>query len=284
VWAERLSDRVAWHGEGPVWWPEWGLRMVDGYAGDVLGIDVRSGRECSRLRVGGYAGAFRPRAGGGLVVGIERGFALVSPHGDVQHLPPVWSDTGLRMNEGACDWNGDFFCGRLREDPPREGHGSLYRLRSLEGECEEVLAGLAVPNGLVFDRSARLAYHIDTPTRLIHCYDYDGTALAEPRVSVDLSGVDGYPDGLTMDRDGHLWVALSGGSAVHCYAPGSDRILERVRVPGAANTTAVTFGGEDLGTLFITTSQQGPAPGPAAGSVFAVRPGVIGVLPWACAL
>jgi sugar lactone lactonase YvrE len=69
-----------------------------------------------------------------------------------------------------------------------------------------------------------------------------------------VAGVAGYLDGMTMDADGRLWMALSGGGAIHCYVPGSDTVPERVDVPDAAITTAVTFGGPSLDILYVTTS------------------------------
>ena len=83
---------------------------------------------------------------------------------------------------------------------------------------------------------------------------------------------------MTFDREGRLWVALWGDGTVNCYEPGSSRVLEQVSVPGTTHITAATFGGDDLATLFITTSRE-VDPVPVDGSIFAARPGAVGVLP-----
>lgn len=281
--AERLTDVIAWHGEGPVWWPEWGLRICDGYRGDIVGIDIASGAETERLHVSDYIGAFRPRIGGGMVAGVERGFALIESGGRVTVLPPVWDDPGIRMNDGACDWNGAFYCGSMREDPPREGVGSLYRLDDPALEPSVRLRGQGIPNGLVFDRDRGCAFYIDTLTKSVRVYDeLDGASgWGAGRISVDLGHLEQGPDGMTMDAAGNLWVALWGATgAVHCYQPGSSTPVDVIEVPDAHHVTAPVFGGDDLGTLFITTSQQADGAGRAAGSVYAARPGVTGRLPW----
>ncbi len=279
--AEQLSGVIAYHTESPLWWPEWGLRICDGYSGDIVGIDSKTGGVTSRTHVGEYAGAFRPRAGGGLVVGIEGGFALVDSAGGVDPLPRLWDDRGLRMNDGACDWLGNFYSGRLRETEPREGLGAVFRLGDPSADVEVVLSEQDIPNGLVFDKSRGAVFYVDTLTRSIQRFDYDETALSwvNPRVSVDLTHLEAYPDGMTIDADGRLWVALWGAGAVHCYDPGSNRVLERIEVAEAKNTSAVTFGGDALTTLYITTSQQGGEAGRLAGAVFAADPGVRGIQP-----
>jgi sugar lactone lactonase YvrE len=273
--ADRLTSVVAYHGEGPVWWPEWGLRICDVYAGDILRVDVSDGRVTERLHVGESVGAFRPRLAGGLVAGIERGIALVDADGKVQRLPDLWSDPTLRMNDGACDWFGNFYCGRLREHEPREGHGVVYRLGDPVSPPSVVLRGQGIPNGLVFDEASGRAFYIDTLTRSVRRYVLDEAGWQDDGVSVDLTGTDAYPDGMTIDVDGRLWIAMWGAGTVNCYAPGSSRTLEQVTVPGTVHVTAATFGGEDLGTLFITTTRESE-PEDVDGSVFAVRPGATG--------
>lgn len=273
--AERLTDVVAYHGEGPVWWPEWGLRICDVYAGVILGIDVTSGTVTERLHVGESVGAFRPRTAGGLVAGIERGFALVDADGAVQRLPELWTDTGLRMNDGGCDWLGNFYCGRLKQTEPRDGHGMVYRIGAPATPPRVILRDQGIPNGIVFDRASESVFYIDTLTKTVRRFTLREHGWLDGGVSVDLSGVDAYPDGMTIDIEGRLWVAMWGAGTVNCYAPGSNRILDQVTVPGTRHVTAATFGGAELETLFITTTQETAAE-KVDGSVFAVRPGTVG--------
>src|SRR3954462_7479615 len=136
--AERLSGRIYYHGEGPVWSPSWGgLRCVDMLAGDVLAVGADGSVE--RRHVGAVAAAVRPRRGGGAVIGVERGFVLEEPDGSLTGLGDLWTDDSLRMNEGGCDPDGRFYCGSMAYDQ-REGAASLYRLHP-HGRGPGVLQG-----------------------------------------------------------------------------------------------------------------------------------------------
>ena len=115
---EQLTGPVAFHAEGPVWSPSWGgLRWVDMLAGDVLtmGLDGTgaAGGAISRRHVGAVAAALRPRRGGGAVIAVERGFVLEDVDGELNPLPDLWADPGVRMNEGGCDPDGRFYCGSM---------------------------------------------------------------------------------------------------------------------------------------------------------------------------
>jgi sugar lactone lactonase YvrE len=113
--AEQVTDPVAYHAEGPVWSDRWGgLRWVDMLAGDVLSLGADG--TVRRRHVGDIAAALRPRRGGGAVIAVERGFALEDADGTLRPLEPVWSDPGVRMNEGGCDPDGRFWCGSMAYD------------------------------------------------------------------------------------------------------------------------------------------------------------------------
>jgi sugar lactone lactonase YvrE len=274
VRAEQITAPVAYHAEGPVWSPRWGgLRWVDMLAGDVLSLDADG--TVRRRSVGDVAAALRPRAGGGAVIAVERGFALEEADGTVTPLDPVWSDGSIRMNEGGCDPDGRFWCGSMAYDQ-RPGAAALYRLDP-DGAVHCVLDGVTISNGLEWSPDGTLAYYDDTATHRTDVFDYDPEAgLTGRRPFVDFGDV-GNPDGLTVDAEGGVWVALFGGSAVHRYTP-EGRLDAVVEVP-AAQVTACTFGGERLDELFITTSREGLDPGddPLAGSLFRAGVGVRGL-------
>lgn len=277
--AEQVTDPIAEHGEGPVWHPGWpGLRWVDMLRGDVLERDEATG-EISRHHVGTVAAALRPRVGGGAVIAVERGFAIASD--DLRTVTPldeIWSDPGIRMNEGGCDPDGRFYCGSMAYDQT-EGAAAMYRLDG-DGTVHRVLTGLTVSNGLVWSADGHTAYYVDTPTQRIDAFDYrteDGLTGRRPVVHIPADA--GGPDGLTIDTEGNLWVALYGGGAVRGYSP-DGTLLHEVRVP-ATQVTACTFGGPDLATLYITTSQQGidRAEQPLAGALFRADVGAAGLPP-----
>ncbi|TQN40856.1 sugar lactone lactonase YvrE [Blastococcus colisei] len=272
--AEQLTGPVAHHGEGPIWSPRWGgLRWVDMLAGDVLSLDGDG--TVGRAHVGDVAAVVRPRRDGGAVLAVERGFALQDADGALRHLHPVWADTGVRMNEGGCDPDGRLWCGSMAYDQA-PGAASMYRLDP-DGSVHEVFGGVTISNGLEWSPDGALAYYADTATHRVDVFDYDRDAGLTGRRPFVALGDDGNPDGLTVDAEGGVWVALYGGGAVHRYDAGG-RLDAVVEVP-TAQVTACTLGGPELGQLFVTTSREGLEPGddPLAGALFRVDAGVRGL-------
>jgi sugar lactone lactonase YvrE len=274
VRAEQLTGPVAYHGEGPVWSPLWGgLRWVDMLAGDVLSLQDTG--QVARRHVGTVAAALRPRQAGGAVIGIERGFALEGADGSLAYPEELWSDPGIRMNEGACDPDGRFYCGSMAYDQA-PGAAALYRLDS-DGTVTVVLEAVTVSNGLDWSPDGSRAYYNDTATGQVAVFDYDrDTGLNNRRTFVEIPD-GGRPDGLTVDSAGGVWVAIFNGAQVQRYTP--EGVLDEVVEVGARKVTACTFGGDHVDRLFITTSREGlqPDEDPMAGSLFTVKPGVVGM-------
>jgi sugar lactone lactonase YvrE len=270
--AEQVTEPVAFHGEGPAWSPRWGgLRFVDMLAGDVLHLAADG--SVARRHVDDVAAALRPRHGGGAVIGVRRGFALEEADGSLTHQPPLWTGDDIRMNDGGCDPDGRFHCGSMAYDE-RPGAGALYRLDP-DGSVTVVLEGVTISNGLEWTPDGTRAYYVDTPTREISVFAYDRDAgLHDRRPFARVEG--GLPDGLTVDAEGGVWVALYDGHAVRRYDPAGNLDVQ-IDVP-AGRVTACTFGGDDLDRLFITTSREGLESGrdPTAGALYAADPGVRG--------
>jgi sugar lactone lactonase YvrE len=275
VRAEQVTGSVAYHGEGPVWSERWdGLRWVDMLAGDILSL-VADGT-INRRHVGRVAAALRPRRRGGAVIGVERAFALEDADGTLTHLDELWSDTNVRMNEGGCDPDGRFYCGSMAYDQ-QPGAGALYRLDP-DGSVRVVLENVTISNGLEWSPDGSHAYYNDTFTQRIDIFDYNGeSGLTGRRPFAEMPAQAGGPDGLTIDEQGGVWVALYGGGAVRCYTP--EGVLDEVIEVPAKMVTACAFGGQDHSELFITTSREGLEPGedPLAGSLFRSAVGVAGL-------
>lgn len=273
--AVQVTDPSSEHAEGPVWSAAWGgLRWVDMLAGDLLALGADG--TVTRRHLGPVLAALRPRAGGGMVVALERQFALVAGDGSVRGLGDLWADRRVRMNDGGCDPDGRFYCGSMAyaETP---GQGRLYRLDP-DGSVAVVLDGVTISNGLAWSPDGATAYYVDSPTQRIDAFDYDPErGLSGRRPVVELDPAAGTPDGLTVDADGHLWVALHGGGGVNRYRP-DGRLDGRVDVP-VSHVTACTFGGGGLDQLYITTSRlvAGATAEPAAGAVFRADVGVSGL-------
>ena len=263
-------------GEGPVW---------DAARGELIWVDVdrglvhrrAPGRADHTIEVGQPVGCAVPRAGGGLALALRDGFALLAPGAEeprlVAAVEPGRRDT--RMNDGAVDSRGRFWAGTMSLAGDTRT-AALYRLDP-DLSVTRVLPGISVSNGIGWSPEGSVLYHVDTPRRRIDAYDFDSAtgALARRRAVIAVDAGHGSPDGLTVDSEGGIWVALWGGSAVHRYTP--EGVLDdRVDLP-VTNVTSCCFGDPDLGTLYITTAARGAAHEPLAGAVFACRPGVHGL-------
>jgi sugar lactone lactonase YvrE len=222
-----------------------------------------------------------PRAGGGLALALRDGFALLAPGGREPRLvaPVERERPGTRMNDGACDGRGRFWAGTMSVLGDTRS-AALYRLDA-DLSVVRVLPGISVSNGIGWSPDGSALYHVDTPRRRIDLYDFDevrGT-IAGRRAVIPIAPELGSPDGLTVDAEGGVWVALWGGGAVQCYSP--DGVLtERIELP-ATNVTSCCFGtaggNGELSTLYVTTAARGAAHEPLAGAVFACCPGVCGL-------
>lgn len=274
--AEQITDVCTHHGEGPVWDAAPGLlHWVDMLRGDVLSMGAAGGL-LSRRHVGTVAAALRPRRSGGLVLALERGFALDDTR-SIRAMPELWTQPTVRMNDGACDPQGRFYCGSMAYDAS-PGRGALYRLDP-DGTVHTVLTGVTISNGLAWSPDGDIVYYIDSPTRRVDAFDFDPVTgrFSDRRTVVEIPAAQGMPDGMTVDADGGLWVALWGGAAVHRYTDRGE--LDAVVTLPVSQVSACTFGGPTLTDLFITTSRQGVPDGeqPPAGALFLVQPGLAGL-------
>ncbi|MGK3952403.1 SMP-30/gluconolactonase/LRE family protein [Microbacterium sp. I2] len=273
--AELVSADTAgvFHGEGAFWDDATGsVRFVDMLRGDVLTSDDASVR---RSHVSDVAAVIRGRRDGGYVVAIERGFALTDENLAIVTEIPVFRERTARMNEGACDAAGRFYCGSMAYDTRADG-GRMYRLDP-DLSVHVVMGRVTIPNGLVWSDAGTTALHADTGEGVIWAYDFDLSTgeFGDRRPFVRFDGTKGMPDGMSIDDEGGVWVALWGGGAVHRYAPSG--ALDLVVTVPAMNVTSCAFGGPDRRTLYITTSRQGLAdPEPHAGGLFAIQTEVAG--------
>ena len=253
-------------GEGPTW---------DAAAGRLLWIDIlgsrlhtydpATGRRTVR-RTEQHIGAVKPRAGGGLVLNLRDGIGLLDPDGGFRwlHHEPV---PGRRANDAAVAPDGALWAGTMRYDEA-PGGGTLSRVTG-DGSVDVVLDDVAVSNGTGWSPDGRLMYYIDSPTRRVDVFDHADGRISGRRTLAEIEEGAGFPDGLTVDAEGCVWVALWQGSAVRRYTP--DGELDRVIELPVPLVTACAFGGADLSDLYITTARVGLTEPPAlAGSLFVV--------------
>ena len=263
--------------EGPVWTGD-ALWWVDIEAGLVHHTDPVTGED-DVIDVGEPVGSVIPRVGGGAVLGVRDGVAFRDRDGrEERRLLIEADDTESRMNDAGCDPAGRLFTGTMTHDDRRS---ALYRVDP-DGSVTNVLTGLGISNGLGWSPDGGHLYFIDTPTLRVDAMTYDvvhGT-VGQRRPLTRVGRDEGFPDGMTVDATGCLWVAFWDGGCVRRYDP-DGALLRTVRLP-VDRVTSCTFGGPDLDRLFVTTASTGldatqRAAQPLAGSIFAVDPGVRGM-------
>lgn len=278
----QVTPVVAHHAEGPVWWPRLGvLRFVDMFAGCVCTIE-RGGR-VNRVHIGSaVAACIRPRAEGGAIMATERGIA-VADRDDLRDTRPwggLIADSRQRCNDGACDPDGRLYIGSMGYAGQPE-IAALYRVDPGSASATPVVWGLTTSNGLAWSPDGRTAYLNDTGSGTTFAFDYSAEkGLEGQRVLLRTPPDQGHPDGLCVDAEGGLWIAMNTAGRIDRFDPDGTRTAS-VDFP-LAGVTACTFGGPGLGTLYVTTSRVGEGePDPRAGSIWAVDPGVRG-LPVLC--
>jgi sugar lactone lactonase YvrE len=253
-------------GEGPTWDAEaQRLIWIDILGSRVYTFDPADGRR-TVLVTEQHVGAVKPRAGGGLVLNLRDGVGLRDADGGFRwlHHEPV---PGRRANDAAVAPDGSLFAGTMRYDEA-PGGGTLRRITG-DGTVTPILDDVAVSNGTGWSPDGRLMYYIDSPTRRIDVFDYDGHLPVDRRPFVTIEEGAGFPDGRTVDAEGCVWVALWEGGAVRRYTPSGD--LDRVIDLPTPRPTACAFAGPDLTVLYITTARVGTdTPHPLSGSLLVV--------------
>jgi sugar lactone lactonase YvrE len=191
-----------------------------------------------------------------LICGFASGFAFFNPYsGQLQLLKKIeQNNPGTRLNDGRADRQGRFWAGSMVESGDQDA-GALYCLDQ-QLQVTRKVSGLNISNGLCWSPDSTVMYHTDTPSRLIHAYDFDAAtgAIANQRCLVRTEkGC--FPDGSTVDAEGYIWNAQWGASQVVRYSPAGE-IDFVLRLP-VSQPTCVAFGGPQLDRLFITSATQG---------------------------
>jgi sugar lactone lactonase YvrE len=181
----------------------------------------------------------------------------------------------VRFNDGKLDPRGRLWLGTMAVDE-KSPVAALYRLT--DQRLQPVLSDVTISNGLIWH--GETMYYADSGTSRVDAFDFD-TANGEidvtsRRTILEFAKSDGPPDGMALDVNGNLWIALVKGRRVSCYAPSTGEELARV-VVDAAKVSACCFGGPNLDQLFITTAREGQDDPPGSGAIFVAEPGVQGV-------
>ena len=249
---ELLFDVKALLGEGPIW----DARTQTLYWIDILNKRIYAGGAIL-TEVDEFIGCIAPRKSGGLIFTKRFSFWTCKSASSTPTLLYTLTDepSNNRFNDGKCDPGGRFLAGTMDLDE-RDPNGSLY---SYNGKLTtKLLSSVTISNGMAWSPDYKTFYYIDTPTRKIMAFDYDFEtgAIANPRLAIRVPDEFGWPDGMTSDTQGNLWIAMWGGAQVTKWNPASGQLIERIHVP-AKNVSSCVFGGKNMNELYITSARKG---------------------------
>jgi sugar lactone lactonase YvrE len=275
------TDVVVGHkcllGEGPVW---------DVNRKAILWVDILNGeiheyatvgKSLQTIRLGEMIGSFALCKSGNFVGALKNGFAFINREtGERKMLGnPEAHLVNNRFNDGKCDPNGRFFAGTMSLSE-EHGAGSVYVIDK-HLNVEKIIHPVSISNGMAWSLDHRKFYYIDTPTFEVLSYDYDKITgrISSKGVVIKVAREDGFPDGMTIDSEGMLWIAHWDGWQVTRWNPLTGEKLQSVTLP-AARITSCTFGGEHMQDLYITSARIGLSEEqlmqqPLAGSLFVIR-------------
>ncbi len=271
-------------GEGSIWHPDRHTLFWVDIEGKTLYEFIPSRQDCRKWSFDRMVSTVVPENADSVVIALQDEIVRLNlDTGATTSIAPVSDGHGtLRCNDGKCDPEGRFWVGTIGMKNAPKGSAALYTV-SLNGEVETKLTGVTNSNGLVWTADKKYMYYNDTPTGRIARYRYDAAtgAIEWDGIAVRIPEGTGHPDGMTIDKNGNLWVAQWGGQGVYCYDPHTGELITRVEVP-APHVASCAFGGENLDLLFITTARAGLTEEqltafPDSGSLFCCQPGVTGV-------
>jgi len=249
---ELLFDAKAELGEGPVW----DARTQTLYWLDILNKRIYANTDIL-IESDEFIGCLAPRKNGGLIFTKRFSFWTFEPDASRSTLLSALTDepSNNRFNDGKCDPRGRFLAGTM-DMGEKDPNGSLY---SFDGKSvTKLLNNVTISNGMAWSSDYKTFYYIDTPTREVKAFDFDleTGAIANPRVVVYVPESLGWPDGMTSDAQGNLWIAIWGGAQVTKWNPNTGQLLEQIPVP-AKNVSSCVFGGRDMNELYITSARKG---------------------------
>lgn len=263
--------------EGPVWdYRSNTLWWVDILNGKLHSYHLESATQKTN-ELGQYLGAAIPckDSANDLIVAIYDGIALYNTvTGKIELLSnPEKELPKNRFNDGKCDPKGRFWVGTM-EIEPQNPKGSLYCFS--KGVATKKLENIYISNGLAWSLDCTKMYYIDTLTHKLQMFDYDleSGSILNGKDAIVFDKSLGYPDGMTIDENGNLWICFYGGSKVCCFNPTTGKEVTRISVPTQCPTSCA-FGGADMNTLFITSAAK--KDDTLGGSMFSINLNVKGI-------
>ena len=267
-----IGSRVSKWGEGPIFWRDHLIYVdIEGHA--LICLNPQTGEE-EVWEMGERIGTVVPRESGGFLCAGDSGIYFFDPStGDKQNITDPEADKrpDNRFNDGKCDPQGRFWAGTI-STVKKTGDANLYRLDK-DGSLTLQIPNVTNSNGICWNGDATRMYYIDTPTKEIRSYPFEASSgsigEADVILNTDDNGWEGSPDGMTIDFEGMLWVAMCHGGAVLRIDPSNGSLLQEVDFP-CVETTACAFGGDRLERLFVTTGIHKSIKEENAGRLFVV--------------
>jgi sugar lactone lactonase YvrE len=279
-----VLDAKAGLAEAPHWWAEKGVLLWVDIEASRVGLFDPVARSNRFLDVPSHVGAVVPTTAGDLVAATAQGFVRLHPDSGVVSLlqNPEVDLPGNRFNDGKCDPWGRFWAGTMAYDFAARA-GSLWRVNA-DFSCVRERQGLTISNGLAWSQDRGTLYLIDSPTLSVMAFPLTnaGEIAGEPSICIHLpADWDAIPDGMCIDAEGMLWIALFGGGCVTRWDPLRGCLLERLALP-CRQVTSCCFGGPNLDQLFVTTARRemdvaAMKAEPLAGGLFQADVGVKGL-------
>jgi len=281
--ADLFDERVCILGEGP--------SSFGSTHSEISWVDILGSRVLTRNLETGLASEFSTkehvgfavrRANGGFVLGTNSGPILRDPDGEIHQLfslpdvDPQSKSHSIRWNDAKVSPAGDLFLGTMGYEM-LQGTSTLFRISPREITPSVALPNLTISNGMDWSDDGQTFYFIDSQWQAIRAFDVDGDEIIGMRNVIEIAPEDGAPDGMCIDAEGGIWVALWGGSEVRRYDSRNNfNLTERISLP-VPFVTSCAFGGKDLKTLIITSATDGKSGLPKeSGMTFSYKPGVKG--------
>jgi len=264
-------------GEGPIW---------DSTSNTLSWVDIISGtiheyslsrKVHSIIPLNDMVGAITHCENGNYLAALKEGLAYIDRESyDITYLTnPEKHLPNNRFNDGKCDSSGRFWIGSMSLDEEPKA-GSLYSFDTPVKVIKQI-SDVTISNGMAWTADTKTMYYIDTPTRQVCAFDFDivKASLSNKRVVINIPEEEGYPDGMTIDKEGNLWIAHWGGWQITRWNPENGKKLNSIKLP-VSRITSCTFGGKDLTNLYITSASVGLSAEeiskqPLTGSVFVIE-------------
>lgn len=275
--AELILDARAELAEGPCWDPYNEVLYWVDIKGKNLHIFNPAKNEDRKIHIGQLTGTVVPAENGTAILALENGFHTIDLETEELTLltDPESHLSENRFNDGKCDAMGRLWAGTMQKDG-QGSSGSLYVLNA-DYEVQKAEENLGISNGLAWNKENTVFYLIDTPTQTVAAYDFELETgrISNKRTVIHVPDEEGFPDGMTIDEEGMLWIAHYNGSQVARWNPETGEKMESCKLP-VSQVTCCTFGGPDLNELYVTTGRENldedaAAEQPHAGSLFKIQ-------------